>query len=333
MREGCGRRWVRQVVGWNVHGLNGGDRARLRGCDALLEHSHLLCQRRLVTHRGWHATEQRGHFRAGERVAVDVVDEEQHVAALARCRLLITEVLGHGEARERDAQAVAGRLVHLPVHHGHFRLRQILQVDDAGFRHLVIEVVALASALTDTGKHRQTCVRLRDVVDELEHRHRLADARTAEQADLATLRERHQEVDDLDAGLEEILTARLLVIRRRRSMNRPVFLRFDRTPLILRIAEHVHDAPERTFADRYGDRLARRVDCQPALQAFGHTHRDGPHDAVAELLLHLERQVDVLELESLVDLRNLLARKFHVDDRADDLDDFTGRHSLVPRRG
>ena len=70
---------------------------------------------------------------------------------------------------------------------------------------------------------------------------------------------------------------------------------------------------------------------RPRLQAFGHAHGDRAHDAVAELLLHFERQLDVLELQRLVDLRDLLARKFHVDDRADDLHNLAGSHLLVPQ--
>ena len=82
--------------------------------------------------------------------------------------------------------------------------------------------------------------------------------------------------------------------------------------------------PSVRLADRHGDRRAGGLDLQAALQAFGNAHRDRAHDAVAELLLHFERQLDVLELERLVDLRDLLARKFHVDDRADDLDNLAG---------
>jgi hypothetical protein len=55
-------------------------------------------------------------------------------------------------------------------------------------------------------------------------------------------------------------------------------------------------------------------------------HRDRAHDAVAQLLLHFERQIHVIELERVVDLGNLIARKFHIDDRADDLHDFAAGH-------
>jgi hypothetical protein len=79
--EGGGRRRVGQVVRRHVHGLDRGDRADLGRGDALLQAAHLLGQRRLVAHGGRHAAQQRRHFGAGQRVAVDVVDEEQHVAA------------------------------------------------------------------------------------------------------------------------------------------------------------------------------------------------------------------------------------------------------------
>ena len=65
--------------------------------------------------------------------------------------------------------------------------------------HLVIEVVALAGALADAGEHRIAAMGFRDVVDEFHDQHGLADAGAAEQADLAALRVRRQQVDDLDA--------------------------------------------------------------------------------------------------------------------------------------
>ena len=74
---------------------------------------------------------------------------------------------------------------------------------DLGLDHLVIEVVALARALADAGEHRVAAVRLGDVVDQLHDQHGLADAGTAEQADLAALGVGRQQVDDLDAGDED----------------------------------------------------------------------------------------------------------------------------------
>ncbi len=63
------------------------------------------------------------------------------------------------------------------------------------------------------------------------------------------------------------------------------------------------------------------LDFEPATQAFRGAHRDGAHHAVAQLLLHFEREVHVLQLQRVVHLRDRLARKLHVDDRTDDLSD------------
>ena len=51
--------------------------------------------------------------------------------------------------RQRDAQARAGRLVHLAEDH-----RQL--VEHAGALHFLVEVVALAGALTHAGEDRET---------------------------------------------------------------------------------------------------------------------------------------------------------------------------------
>jgi hypothetical protein len=60
---------------------------------------------------------------------------------------------------------------------------------------------------------------------------------------------------------------------------------------------------------------------QVALQAVGRAQRDATHHAVAQLLLHFQRDRGVLHLQRVVHLRHALAREFDVDDGADDLDD------------
>src|SRR3712207_9240019 len=75
-------------------------------------------------------------------------------------------------------------------------------VDDARLLHLEPEVVALARALADAAERGQAAVLLGDVVDQLLDEDGLADAGAAEQADLAALGVRGEQVDDLDAGLD-----------------------------------------------------------------------------------------------------------------------------------
>ncbi len=70
-------------------------------------------------------------------------------------------------------------------------------------------------------------------------------------------------------------------------MDCPTLLGLDRADTIDRLAEHVHDAAERLFADRDLDRFTGIRDRQAAAQTFARAHRDRANHAVAELLLHL----------------------------------------------
>ena len=67
----------------------------------------------------------------------------------------------------------------------------------------LIMPITLARALADAGEHGVAAVLLRDVVDELHQGDRLADAGAAEQADLAALGDRHDQVDNLDTRFQQ----------------------------------------------------------------------------------------------------------------------------------
>ena len=71
---------------------------------------------------------------------------------------------------------------------------------------------------------------LGDVADELLDDDGLADAGAAEDADLAALGEGADEVDDLDAGLEDLGRGRLLVERGRGAVDGIALSRVDRRP-------------------------------------------------------------------------------------------------------
>ena len=77
-------------------------------------------------------------------------------------------------------------------------------VADLGFLHFQPEVVALAGPLADAGEHRVTAVLAGDAGDQLGEDDRLAQAGAAEQAGLAAANQRRQQVDDLDARLEQL---------------------------------------------------------------------------------------------------------------------------------
>ena len=113
------------------------------------------------------------------------------------------------------------------------------------------EVVALAAALADAGEHGVARVLLGDVPDQLLDDDRLADAGAAEDADLAALLERADQVDDLEAGLEDLDLGRLLVERRAaRGGSAGSRSALDRALVVDRAAEDVEHAAEGRLADR-----------------------------------------------------------------------------------
>ena len=176
----------------------------LGGGDALLQVTHLGGQRGLVAYGGGHTAQQCGHLGTGLGEAEDVVHEQKHVLAL------IAEVLGLGQAGQTHAQTGSRRLVHLAVD-------QAGLVDNAGLAHLQVQVGTLAGALAHAGEHRGAAVLLGQVVDELLDDNGLADASAAEQARLAALDEGLDQVDGLDAGLEDLGLRGQVVVRRGRD--------------------------------------------------------------------------------------------------------------------
>src|SRR3546814_448666 len=84
-----------------------------------------------------------------------------------------------------------------------------------------------------------------------------SDLGAAEQADLAALGERAHQVDDLDAGFQQLVGRGLFFVARGRAVDLPVLLGLDRADLVDRFAEHVHDPAQRGRTDRH--RTARPV--------------------------------------------------------------------------
>ena len=166
----------------------------LGGGDALLQFADFRVEVGLVSHGGRHAAQQRGYFRARLHETENVVDEEQHVQAF-----FIAEIFRHGQAGQSDAQARAGRFGHLSVDQRGAGFFGIARHHDAGFLHFQPQVVAFARSLAHSGEHGHAAVLHGHVVNQFLNQNRLAHARAAEQADLAALEVRFQQVDDLDA--------------------------------------------------------------------------------------------------------------------------------------
>jgi hypothetical protein len=115
--------------------------------------------------------------------------------------------------------------------------------------------------------------------------------------------------------------------RWRRAVDRIVFLRLDRPALVHRVPGDIEHPSHDTLADWNGDGPAGIRDLETAFEAFCAGHGNGPDPLIPEVLLNFEYQLDglaahvVLNGQCVVNRRNLL-RKFNVDHRTYDLNDF-----------
>ena len=234
----------------------------------------------------------------------------------------IAEVLCHRQARQGDAHTCSWRLVHLAVD-------ECRLVDDARLSHLAPEVVALTGALADAGEDGVTAVLRRDVVDELHDEDRLADACAAEEARLAALGVRSDEVDDLDARLEDLRARLLLVELRSRAMDRPGLLVANRSRVVVnRLTEYVEDAAGALRADRDHDRMSGVNRFHAARKTIRRTHGDAARHAVAEMMHDFDHEVNLyarlaLDGDGVENCRQFSCRELDIYDRSDDLYDFT----------
>ena len=169
--------------------------------------------------------------------------------------LFIAEVLRHGQTREAHAHTGSRRFVHLPIDQ-----RGLGQ--NAGFLHLVVEIVALTGTLADACKDRQAAVFCGNVVDQLHDENGLADAGAAKQADLAALGIRTNQINDLDAGLKDLRGRFLLVVGRGRAMDGPAFLHRRGRLVIHRVSQQIKDAAQAGLSngDRDGSAGIQRLD-------------------------------------------------------------------------
>src|SRR4029077_3799121 len=138
--------------------------------------------------------------------------------------LLITEILGDGETSQRNAQPGTRRFIHLPVDQCDLGVAQFLLLDDSRRRHFVIEIISLSGAFSYPRKDRDTPMKLGDVVDQFHDDDRLAHTGATESPDLTALRERTDQIDDLDSRGKYLRRCGLVHQRRWLAMDGVIFV-------------------------------------------------------------------------------------------------------------
>ncbi len=236
---------------------------------------------------------------------------------------MVAELFGQCQTGQSNAHTRSGRLVHLAVHQRNLRFFQIIRVDNVGFDHLVVQVVAFTGTFTNARENRITGVHFGDVVDQFHDQNGFTNTGTTEQTDFTTLGVRCEKVDNLDACFQYFGCGRLFREFGRVSVDRATLGRLDVAFFVDGFANNVHDAAQCGVTHWDRDWRACVFDALAANQTFGRVHRDGTHGVFAKVLSHFEDQflAVVFSYNSVEDLWQVIL-ELHIDDGADDLCDF-----------
>ncbi|GAF25605.1 transcriptional regulators [Moorella thermoacetica Y72] len=310
MGEGRRRGRVGQVVGRHIDSLHGGDGTLFRGGNPFLEGPHLRGQGGLITHRRGHPAQEGGNLGTGLHEAKDIVDEEEDVLALG-----VPEVLGHSQACKTYPQAGTRGFVHLAKDQGRL-------FENPGFLHLQVEVVTLAGTLAHAAEDGKAAVFIGDVADEFHDEDRLADPGAAEEADLAALGVGRQEVDHLDASLQDLGRRLLLFKGGRRPVNGQPLGGFYRSLVVNGFSQDVKEPSQGSPAYRYGDWLAGVNGLHPSLQAVGRGEGHAADGVVAQVLHGLHGYINLIGFngDGVIQVGQPVAGEFDVNHRANNLD-------------
>ena len=150
----------------------------------------------------------------------------------------------------------------------------------------------------------------------------LADTGTAEQTDLAALCVGADQVNDLDAGLQDLCGGLLLLIAGGRAVDGPVGLRGGGRLVVHRLTQQVEHAAQALVTHRHPDGLAGVHGICAAHQTIGAAHGNAACHIVAGQLSDLHHQLlaVVVDLNGVEQVRQLAILELDVQHRADDLD-------------
>ena len=278
--------------------------------------AQVIGQGGLVSNRRGDASQEGRNLGAGLGKAEDVVDEQKYVFAF-----FVAEVLRNGQGGQGHPRAGTRRFVHLSVNQG--RLFKY-----AGFLHFQPQIVALAGSFADAAEDGQTAVLPGHVLNQFHDNDGFADARAAEEADLAALHVGLEQVDDLDAGLEHLNVHALIGEGRRFSMDGIMVLGTDGAHLVHGSAHDVDDAAQGLAAHGHLDGVARVRHRHAPHQAVRGIHGDTAGRVFAQVLRHFDDEVVGLVIDGrvghrqgIVNVRHLARRKNYVHHGADDLSD------------
>ena len=129
-----------------------------------------------------------------------------------------------------------------------------------------------------------------NIIDQLHHVDGFAHAGSAKQADLAALGKRTDQINHLDARLQQLVGCRKLLVSGRRAVNRRTLLLSNGSLFINRVTQHIHNPAQSLYSNRHRYRCAGVFNAKTAADAFRGPHCDGTHHTISQLLLYLKSQ-------------------------------------------
>lgn len=173
-----------------------------------------------------------------------------------------------------------------------------------------------------------------DVVDELLDQHSLADTSTTEQANLSTTRVGCKEVDDLDTGLQDLSSSRLLDKRRGVGVDGQKLDALNFTTLINGLTNDVHDTTEGGGSNGNLDGGTSVYDLLATDKTLGTVHGDGTNRVLTEVSRNLEDETTTVEVNDLERVENggkVVTLKLDVNNGTDDCLDVAARRGRLSR--
>ncbi len=283
MAKGGCRSGVCEVISRHVHGLNGSDGSVFGGSDSLLHGAHIGSEGRLVSNGRRDTSEKCGDFGTRLCKAEDIVDKEEDVLFF-----LVAEVFGLGKSGETDACTSSRRFVHLSVNQGDFGVS--VKVDDTGFDHFVVEVIAFTCTFSDTGEDGKAAMSFGDIVDEFHNEDGFSDTGTAEESDFSAFRVGGEEVDDFNAGDELFCFCGLVGESWGQGVDGSLGSGFDFASFVDGFSNDIHDASQGFFSDGDGDGFPGSGDFLSSYESFCCIHGDTADGIFAEVLCDFEYQ-------------------------------------------
>src|SRR5690606_30674842 len=216
-----------KVIRRNVNRLNRCNRTSFGRGNPLLHGTHFRSQRRLVSYRRWHPSEQCRYLRTSLGKPEDIVDKEKDVTSTAFL-ISISEIFSKRQTRKGNTGTCSRRFIHLTenecslrlLHFFHVNLREIpatffhrlfkrLSIaDNSRFDHLAQQVVSFAGTLANTGKNRKSFVSFCNVVDQFLNQYSFTHTGSTKQTNFTSFGVRLNKVDYFNSGVKNFFTGR-----------------------------------------------------------------------------------------------------------------------------